>query len=40
MFKPKLKLLTTLNKTRPDKPLVPLTEVQLEAIAAGGLPYN
>ncbi len=33
MAKPKLKLLATPDKTRPEKPLVELTEEQLEAIA-------
>ncbi len=33
MAKPKLKLLATPDKTRPEKPLVELTEAQLEAIA-------
>ncbi len=36
MSKPKLKLLATPDKTRPEKPLVELTEEQLEAIAGGG----
>ncbi len=36
MFKPKLKLLATPDQTPPDKPLVQLTEAQLEAIAGGG----
>ena len=35
MFKPKLKLLVTPDQTTPDKPLVELTEAQLEAIAGG-----
>ena len=35
MFKPKLKLLATPDKIRPDKPLVQLTEAQLEEIAGG-----
>ena len=33
MSKPKLKLLATPDKTRPEKPLVQLTEAQLEAIS-------
>ncbi len=30
----------TPEKTCPEKPLVELTEAQLEAIAGGGLPMN
>ena len=46
MFKQQLKLLATATpeKPRTEKPLVQvegeLTKAQLEAIAAGGLPYN
>ncbi len=46
MFKPKLKLLTTATPEKPsqEKPFVQvegeLTEAQLEAIAAAGLPFN
>ena len=47
MFKPKREKLTitaTAEKLRPQKPLVQvegeLTEAQLEAIAAAGLPHN
>ena len=35
MSKQKLKILATPDKTRSDKPLVQLTEAQLEAIAGG-----
>ncbi len=40
MSQPKLKLLATPDKTRQKKPLVELTEAQLEAIAAGGVTLN
>ena len=40
MFKPKPKLLATPEKTCLEKPLVELTEEQLEAIAAGGIGLN
>ena len=40
MSKQKLKLLATPEKNRQEKPLLQLTEEQLEAIAAGGLPDN
>ena len=40
MFKPKLKLLATPDKTHPDQPLVQLTEDQLKAIAAGGVSHQ
>ena len=40
MSQQKLKLLATPDKTPPEKPLVELTEAQLEAIAAGGIRLN
>ena len=40
MSQQKLKLLATPDKTPPEKPLVELTEAQLEAIAAAGYSFN
>ncbi len=40
MFKPKPKLLATPEKTCLEKPLVELTEEQLEAIAGGRMSSN
>ena len=40
MFKQQPKLLATPDKTPPEKPLVQLTEAQLEAIAGGALSAN
>ncbi len=40
MSKQKRKLLATPEKTPPEKPLVELTEAQLEAIAGGQIIWN